>query len=332
MGRFGRVLVTGGAGFVGSHVCEALLERGSTVVCVDNIVTGSRRNIAILEGHPEFTFIQADITEAIDIDGPLDLILHLASPASPYDYLRLPIETMTVGSVGTMHALELAEAKGARFLLTSTSEVYGDPEIHPQPETYWGNVNPVGPRAVYDESKRFAEALTTAFRTARGVNTVIVRLFNSYGPRMRGRDGRAIPTFIRQALAGEPLTVAGHGSQTRSVTYVSDTVRGILAVAETDISGPVNIGSTNEMTVLQLRHRGGSSHRIAVPHRVRPAPGRRPQGPLPRHPTHRADRGVAARVSWPDGLAATIAYFRDTPDEWSESASVSAAVAAEQRS
>lgn len=252
MRAFARAVVTGGAGFLGSHLCESLLAAGTEVVCVDNFLTGDRENIAHLLPHSDFRLIEADVTEQLNITGPVDLVLHFASPASPIDYLRLPIETMKVGSIGTLHALGLAKGKQSRFVLASTSEAYGDPQVHPQPETYWGHVNPVGPRGVYDEAKRFAEALTMAYRRTHTVNTAIVRLFNTYGPRMRSDDGRAIPTFIGQALAQQPLTVAGDGSQTRSVCYVADTVRGILAVAASELAGPINVGSPDEMSVLQI--------------------------------------------------------------------------------
>jgi len=253
--HLGRAVVTGGAGFVGSWVCERLLDLGAEVVCVDNFVTGAVGNIAHLVRRPGFTVVDQDVSEGLRVEGDVAWVLHLASPASPVHYLRLPIETMKVGSLGTMHALDLAESKRARFVLASTSEVYGDPQEHPQRESYWGNVNPVGPRSVYDESKRFAEALTTAYRTERGVDTAIVRLFNTYGPRMRLDDGRAIPAFMAQALRGEPLTIAGDGSQTRSLCYVEDTVEGILALAASDQRGPVNIGSSEEMSVLELAER-----------------------------------------------------------------------------
>jgi dTDP-glucose 4,6-dehydratase len=253
--RVRRAVVTGGAGFVGSWLCEHLVERGVEVVCVDNLVTGSRDNLSALEGRPGFELVEQDVCEGLPVDGPVNWVLHLACPASPVDYLRLPVETMMVGSMGTRHALDLAERTAARFLLASTSEVYGDPAEHPQPESYWGNVNPVGPRSVYDESKRFAEALTTAYRTARGVDTTIVRIFNTFGPRMRVDDGRAIPAFMSQALTGRPLTVAGDGSQTRSLCYVEDTVAGIVALAAADHPGPVNIGSQDEMSMLELAER-----------------------------------------------------------------------------
>jgi dTDP-glucose 4,6-dehydratase len=250
-----RVVVTGGAGFVGSWTCERLVAAGAEVLCVDNFVTGSADNVRHLEAAPGFRLLDQDVSAGLHVDGEVDWVLHMASPASPIHYLRLPIETMKVGSLGTMHALDLAEAKGARFLLASTSEVYGDPEVHPQPETYWGNVNPVGPRSVYDESKRFAEALTMAYRKQRGVDTTIVRIFNTYGPRMRVDDGRAIPAFMSQALAGEPITVTGDGSQTRSLCYVDDTVEGVLALVRSGHPGPVNVGSCEEMTMWELAER-----------------------------------------------------------------------------
>jgi len=250
-----RVVITGGAGFVGSWTCERLIGLGAEVVCVDNFVTGSHDNVGDLTGRPGFTLLDQDVSAGLEVDGHVDWVLHMASPASPVHYLRLPIETMKVGSLGTMYALDLAERKAARFLLASTSEVYGDPEVHPQPEDYWGNVNPIGPRSVYDESKRFSEALTTAYRSERGVDTAIVRIFNTYGPRMRVDDGRAIPAFMSQALEGRPLTVTGDGSQTRSLCYVEDTVEGILALARSGHAGPVNIGSAEEMTMVELAER-----------------------------------------------------------------------------
>jgi dTDP-glucose 4,6-dehydratase len=250
-----RVVVTGGAGFVGSWVCERLLDLGAEVVCVDNFVTGTRDNLAHLVGRGALTVVEADVSVGLEVEGAVDWVLHLASPASPLHYLRLPIETLKAGSLGTLHALELAQRTGARFLLASTSEVYGDPHVHPQHEGYWGNVNPIGPRSVYDESKRFAEAMTTAHRTTGAVDTTIVRIFNTYGPRMRLDDGRAIPAFMSQALAGEPLTVAGDGSQTRSLCYVEDTVEGILALAASGHPGPINIGGSEEVTMLELAER-----------------------------------------------------------------------------
>src|SRR5437762_6126303 len=247
-----RILITGGAGFIGSHLCERFLAEGDDVICMDNFLTGTPDNVAHLFADRRFSFIQQDVTTYIYVKGPLDAILHFASPASPVDYLELPIQTLKVGSLGTHKALGLAKEKNARFLLASTSEVYGDPLIHPQKEDYWGNVNPVGPRGVYDEAKRFAEAMTMAYHRVHGVDTRIVRIFNSYGERMRLTDGRAIPTFIRQALAGEPLSVYGDGSQTRSFTYISDLVDGIWRLMQAPVNDPVNIGNPREMTLLEL--------------------------------------------------------------------------------
>ncbi|WP_424991698.1 UDP-glucuronic acid decarboxylase family protein [Modestobacter roseus] len=247
-----RAVVTGGAGFLGSHLCEHLLDRGVEVVCLDNFLTGSPENVLHLMERPGFRLVRCDVTDYVHVPGPVDLVLHFASPASPVDYLKMPIETLKVGSLGTLHTLGLAKEKGARYVLASTSEVYGDPLEHPQREEYWGNVNPVGPRGVYDEAKRFSEALTTAYRTSQDTDTAIVRIFNTYGPRMRPDDGRAIPAFVGQALAGRPLTVAGDGSQTRSICYVDDTVRGILALAFSTETGPVNIGNPDELSMLDL--------------------------------------------------------------------------------
>ncbi|MEW1955826.1 UDP-glucuronic acid decarboxylase family protein [Terrabacter sp. NPDC080008] len=247
-----RVVVTGGAGFLGAWLCRRLLDDGCEVVAVDNLVTGTPAVVEELATHPCFSFVEADVTRVLDVPGHVDQVMHLASPASPVHYAALPVETMLVGSQGTMHALDLAQVNGARFVLASTSEVYGDPLVHPQPESYWGNVNPVGPRSVYDEAKRFAEALTTAYRTSRGVDTGIARIFNTYGPGMRTDDGRMIPAFMTQALRGEPITVTGDGSQTRSLCYVTDTVAGLCALAESDHPGPVNLGGDEEISVLEL--------------------------------------------------------------------------------
>jgi len=250
-GGMATCLVTGGAGFLGSHLCEELLARGHRVICVDNLETGSLQNIEHIRV-PEFVHVGADIMEPYFVEGPVEFVYHLASPASPIDYLRLPLHTLKVGSYGTHHTLGLAKVKRARFLLASTSEVYGDPELHPQPESYWGNVNPIGPRGVYDEAKRYAEALTMAYHRQQGVDTAIVRIFNTYGPRMRPHDGRAVPTFLRQALQDRPLTVFGDGSQTRSFCYVEDLVRGIIALAESGYHFPVNVGNPTEMSLLDM--------------------------------------------------------------------------------
>ncbi|MEZ4834258.1 MAG: UDP-glucuronic acid decarboxylase family protein [Caldilineaceae bacterium] len=250
-----RVLVTGGAGFLGSHLCDRLLGEGHTVIAMDNLITGSTDNIAHLAGHERFRFVRHDVTNYIYLQGPLDAILHFASPASPVDYLELPIQTLKVGSLGTHNALGLALAKGARILIASTSEIYGDPLVHPQQESYWGNVNPIGPRGVYDEAKRFAEAMTMAYHRAHGVDTRIVRIFNTYGPRMRINDGRVVPNFIKQALDGEPLTVYGEGNQTRSFCYVADLVDGIYRLLMSNENDPVNIGNPAELTILQFAQR-----------------------------------------------------------------------------
>jgi len=306
-----RAVVTGGTGFLGSHLCTELRRREVEVVCLDNFLTGSAANIGHLVGDPGFRLVQCDVTDYVHVPGDVDLVLHFASPASPIDYLKLPIHTLKVGSIGTHHALGLAKDKGARFVLASTSEGYGDPQVHPQAESYWGHVNPVGPRGVYDEAKRFAEALTVAYRAEHGVDTAIVRIFNTFGPRMRPFDGRAIPTFIRQALAGEPLTVAGDGTQTRSVCYVSDLVRGILALADSGHSGPMNIGNPHELSVLQIAHdviaaTGTSSGVEFVERPVDDPMVRRPDTTLATEVL-----GWAPEVPWPVGLERTVEWFRE---------------------
>ncbi|MEF3121673.1 UDP-glucuronic acid decarboxylase family protein [Kocuria flava] len=305
-----RAVVTGGAGFLGSHLCTELRRREVEVVCLDNFLTGSAANIEHLVGDPGFRLVQCDMTDYVHVPGDVDLVLHFASPASPIDYLKLPIHTLKVGSIGTNHALGLAKDKGARFVLASTSEVYGDPQVHPQPESYWGHVNPVGPRGVYDEAKRYAEALTVAYRAEHGVDTAIVRIFNTFGPRMRPFDGRAIPTFIRQALAGEPLTVAGDGSQTRSVCYVSDLVRGILALADSGHSGPMNIGNPHELSVLRIAEdvlaaTGSASSVEFVGRPVDDPQVRRPDTALAAEVL-----GWAPEVAWEEGLRRTVEWFR----------------------
>ncbi|MUN40853.1 NAD-dependent epimerase/dehydratase family protein [Actinomadura litoris] len=312
--RHPRAVVTGGSGFLGSHLCEALLAQGISVVCLDNLLTGTSRNIAHLAARRDFRFLRHDLTEPVHVPGRVGYVLHLASAASPADYLRYPIQTLEVGSRGTRNALDLAEAKGARFVLASTSEVYGDPLVHPQPETYWGNVNPVGPRSVYDEAKRFGEALTSAFRHSRGLDAAIVRIFNTYGPRMRPDDGRAIPTFLRQALTGEDLTVTGDGSQTRSICHVDDTVRGIVALATSGHPGPVNIGSPYEISMADLARLvidlTGSPSRVRFVDRPEDDPRvRRPDTALAE-----AEFGWRPRIQVKDGLRGTIEWFaRELP-------------------
>jgi nucleotide sugar dehydrogenase len=313
-----RAVLTGGAGFVGSHLAERLLEHDIDVVCLDNFVTGAPENVAHLQGRDGFRLLKVDVSDYISVPGPVDYVLHFASPASPVDYAELPIQTMKAGSVGTLHTLGLAKDKGARYLLASTSETYGDPLVHPQPETYWGNVNPVGPRACYDEAKRFAEALTTSYRVKHGVNAAIMRIFNTYGPRMRPRDGRAIPNFVGQALSNMPITVHGDGSQTRSVCYVDDLVDGALRLLFSDLSGPVNIGNPHEMTVLELanlvRELTGSQSPVEFTDRAQDDPSqRRPDIGLARR-----ELGWEPKVDVREGLLQTIDWFRDRADERSQ--------------
>jgi len=304
-----RVLVTGGAGFIGSHLCDFLLAHGCEVVCMDNLLTGSTDNIAHIRD-PRFAFVQHDVTNFIEIQGPLDYVLHFASPASPIDYLELPIQTLKVGALGTHKALGLAKARGAKFLLASTSEVYGDPLVHPQREDYWGNVNPVGPRGVYDEAKRFAEAMTMAYHRVHGLDARIVRIFNTYGSRMRLADGRAIPTFIRQALRGEPLTVYGDGSQTRSFTFISDLVDGIWRLMSAPVNDPVNVGNPREMTLMDLAKHvlrlAGSRSEIVF----RPLPTDDPKVRQPDIGKARRLLGWEPRVELEEGLRQTIEWYR----------------------
>ncbi len=313
-----RILITGGAGFIGSHLCDYLLGQGHEVIAMDNLSTGSTDNIAHLAGHERFEFIKHDVTHYVYVAGPLDAVLHLASLPSPVDYLNFPIQTLKVGALGTHKALGLAKAKGARFLLASTSEVYGDPLEHPQSEDYWGNVNPVGPRGVYDESKRFAEALAMAYHRYHGVETRIVRIFNTYGPRMRLDDGRVVPNFIRQALTGAPLTVYDEGSRTRSFCYVSDLVEGMVRLLLSDEVYPVNMGNPDEMTILEFAHKvlevTGSESEITF---VQPKDERTRDDPMVRRP----DIGKAQRVlgwqplvSLEEGLGKTIEWFRTRLD------------------
>jgi dTDP-glucose 4,6-dehydratase len=304
-----RAVVTGGAGFLGSWTCQRLLEYGVEVVAVDSLVTGRLENLASVETHPRFTFVEQDVSTGLDVPGAVDLVMHLASPASPVHYLRMPIETLQVGSLGTSATLDLAERNGARFLLASTSEVYGDPLEHPQRETYWGNVNPVGPRSVYDEAKRFSEALTVAYRRHRGVDTAIARIFNTYGPRMGVDDGRVVPTFVEQAIRGRPLTVAGDGSQTRSLCYVEDTVDGLLRLAASGCAGPVNIGNDEEVTVLDLARRilelTASSSEI----RFVDLPEDDPRLRQPDLTVAREQLGWAPRTRMHDGLSRTVEWI-----------------------
>ncbi len=310
-----RILITGAAGFLGSHLSDRFIEEGHTVVGMDNLITGNMDNIAHLMGHERFSFIKQDVSNYIYVPGPLDAILHFASPASPNDYLEYPIPTLKVGSLGTHNTLGLAKAKGARYLLASTSEVYGDPQVNPQPETYWGHVNPIGPRGVYDEAKRFAEAITLAYQRYHGLETRIVRIFNTYGPRMRLNDGRVVPNFIRQALLNKPLTVYGDGSQTRSFQYYSDLVEGVYRLLLSDEKGPVNIGNPSEMTILAFAHAvievTGSRSEILF---VQPEDERITDDPKMRRPDISKARRVLGwepQVPLAEGLAETVAYFQD---------------------
>ena len=304
-----RIVITGGAGFLGSHLCAALLARGDSVVAVDNLVTGSLDNLVSISGDPRFTFVHSDVSNFVHVPGPVDAVLHFASPASPVDFDRIPIQILKVGALGTHNTLGLAKDKGARYLLASTSEVYGDPLVHPQPESYWGNVNPIGPRGVYDEAKRFAEAMAMAYHRHHGVDVRIVRIFNTFGPRMRPDDGRVVSNFIVQALADKPLTVHGDGRQTRSFCYVDDEVRGLLALLDSDYVGPVNIGNPTEFTVLELadkvlRITGSSSELRFDPRPVDDPAQRRPDLTLAR-----SVLGWEPEVALEEGLARTAEWF-----------------------
>jgi dTDP-glucose 4,6-dehydratase len=306
-----RIVVTGGAGFLGSHLCSALLDRGDEVVAVDNLATGRVENIEHLFGRDDFRFVRHDVSQHLWVPGEVDAVLHFASPASPRDYLEMPIQTLKVGSLGTHNGLGLAKDKGARFLLASTSEVYGDPQVHPQPEDYWGHVNPVGPRGVYDEAKRFAEAISMAYARTHHMEVRIVRIFNTYGPRLRARDGRVVSNFIDQALRGLPLTVYGDGEQTRSFCYVDDEVRGLLALLDSDLDGPVNIGNPDEFTVRELADVvidvTGSDSEIV--HEVLPVddPGKR----RPDITRARTELGWEPEIKLREGIERTVAWFRD---------------------
>jgi dTDP-glucose 4,6-dehydratase len=305
-----RVVITGGAGFLGSHLCDKLLERGNEVLCLDNLVTGAAINVAHLSSHPRFTFQQHDVSKHIDVAGQVDAVMHFASPASPDDYLKLPIQTLKVGALGTHNTLGLALAKKARYLLASTSECYGDPEISPQVESYWGHVNPIGPRGVYDEAKRFAEAMTMAYHRYHGVDTHIVRIFNTYGPRMRLNDGRALPNFLYQALTGQPITVYGDGKQTRSFCYVSDLVEGIVRLLDSNEHEPVNIGNPQEITILEFANRIRELTHTKAEIIFKPLPKDDPKQRCP--DITKAQRLLSWKPVVPlaDGLQLTLAYFQ----------------------
>ncbi len=305
-----RAVITGGAGFLGSHLCEYMLEKGWEVVCLDNLVTGAESNVSHLLANPKFRFVRHDVSQRIEVDGAVDAVLHFASPASPPDYLKLPIQTMKVGSLGTHNCLGLALAKKAKFLQASTSECYGDPDVSPQPETYWGHVNPVGPRSVYDEAKRFSEALTMAYHRQHGVNTHLARIFNTYGPRMRLNDGRALPNFLYQALRGEPITVYGDGKQTRSFCYVSDLIEGIYRLLESDEHMPTNIGNPQEITILEFAERVRTLVGASAPIVFHPLPQDDPKQRCPDITKARRILHWEPKVQLADGLRRTLEYFR----------------------
>jgi dTDP-glucose 4,6-dehydratase len=305
-----RIVVTGGAGFLGSHLCDTLIMAGAEVICLDSFITGAEENVAHLFGHERFTIVRHDVTEYVVIPGRVDAVLHFASPASPIDYLKLPIQTLKVGGIGTHKALGLAKEKSARFMLASTSEVYGDPQVHPQPETYWGHVNPIGPRGVYDEAKRYAEAMAFAYHRTHGIEIRIPRIFNTFGPRMRIDDGRAVPTFIDQALRGEPITLHGDGSQTRSLCFVDDLIDGIVRLLVSDYGQPVNLGNPHEVTVRELaeliRDLAGADSEL----RTVPRPVDDPQVRRPDITVAQRELGWEPKVDLREGLARTIEWFR----------------------
>jgi dTDP-glucose 4,6-dehydratase len=306
-----RAVVTGGAGFLGSHLCDLLLREGWEVLCMDNLVTGSDANVSHLLAHPRFRFARQDVTRYIEVPGPVEAVLHFASPASPPDYLKLPIQTLKVGALGTHNALGLALAKKAKFILASTSECYGDPEVSPQPETYWGRVNPIGPRGVYDEAKRFAEALTMAYHRSKDLDTRIVRIFNTYGPRMRLNDGRALPNFLYQALSGEPITVYGNGKQTRSFCYVTDLLDGIYRLLQSAEHEPVNIGNPHEITILEFAEQVRALVGASAPIVFRPLPQDDPKQRCPDISKARRILHWEPKVKLEDGLKLTYEYFRE---------------------
>jgi len=306
-----RAVITGGAGFLGSHLCEAMLARGWEVLCVDNLITGQETNIAHLMGRADFRVLRHDVSRYIDVPGPVEAVLHFASPASPVDYLKFPIPTLKVGALGTHNALGLALAKKAKFLLASTSECYGDPEVSPQPETYWGHVNPIGPRGVYDEAKRFAEAMTMAYHRSHGLDTRIVRIFNTYGPRMRLNDGRALPNFVYQALTGQPITVYGEGKQTRSFCYVSDLIEGICRLLESEEHLPTNIGNPHEITILEFAERIRTLTGVSVPIVFNPLPQDDPKQRCPDISKAKRVLKWEPKIGLEEGLRLTLAHFRE---------------------
>ena len=314
-----RAVITGGAGFLGSHMCDHLIAKGWDVLAIDNLITGTDSNVADLLRHPRFRLVRLDVTHYIDVEGPVDYVLHFASPASPVDYLKLPIQTLKVGALGTHNTLGLALAKGAKYLLASTSECYGDPEVSPQPETYWGHVNPIGPRGVYDEAKRFAEAMVMAYHRSHGVDTRIVRIFNTYGPRMRLNDGRALPNFVHQAFTGQPITVYGDGKQTRSFCYVSDLIEGIYRLMQSDQHVPVNIGNPQELTILEFAERIRALTGATVPIVFKPLPQDDPKQRCPDISKAKRLLNWQPKVNLEEGLRLTLEFFRQQVAAFSRS-------------